>query len=373
MNYEELKRSMDGQKPAMTSGERMVSYLSGKEVDFQPYLFLSADFAFANIFGYTAKQYLEDFDVTIDVLNRKRDEFDQGAFDISLGLKSMGAALGSSRVQPENGIDYIDNHILKDYADFDKLKVPDPYTNAVLGNILNRARRIRETLPNYGFSISVAGPITTSVAVRPIENILKDTVKNPEKLHQLLDFIVECNLKWIEALKAEFGPIPVSFADPAVCSNILSEKQFDNFSMPHFRKMIDGIKGIMGRYPGGHICGSSRKLWSKLADAGVMSFSIDNCEDLANAKEVFGSKMSLMGNVPPVAVMKDGCVDDVIDSVKECLKKGADNPKGFILATGCQLPIGAPRENVEAFIYAARRSGMDARLGRLPGGTSELL
>ena len=49
----------------------------------------------------------------------------------------------------------------------------------------------------------------------------------------------------------------------------------------------------------------------------------------------------------------------------------SDSPKGFILATGCQLPIGTPEENVDAFIYAARKYGRRAKLGQMPKGIQE--
>ena len=47
--------------------------------------------------------------------------------------------------------------------------------------------------------------------------------------------------------------------------------------------------------------------------------------------------MRIAGNVPPVDVMKEGTIDEVIASCKECLEKCADSPAGFILNTGCQL------------------------------------
>ena len=61
----------------------------------------------------------------------------------------------------------------------------------------------------------------------------------------------------------------------------------------------------------------------------------------------------------------------MIASCRECLTKCADSPAGFILNTGCQLPIGTPKENVEAFIYAARKYGRGARIGKMPKGLTE--
>ena len=59
--------------------------------------------------------------------------------------------------------------------------------------------------------------------------------------------------------------------------------------------------------------------------------------------------------------------------MKEELKRqnARDVYKRQILNTGCQLPIGTPKANVEAFIYAARKYGRGARLGCMPRGITE--
>lgn len=153
--------------------------------------------------------------------------------------------------------------------------------------------------------------------------------------------------------------------------DVISKAQFDEYSLPYIKKLIDGTKKIMGSAPGAHICGKTSPIWSDLADAGLFSFSIDNCEDLEVAKKAVGDRMRIAGNVPPVDVMKEGTIDEVITSCKECIIKCADSPAGFILNTGCQLPIGTPKANVEAFIYAARKYGRGAKLGCMPRGIME--
>ena len=209
------------------------------------------------------------------------------------------------------------------------------------------------------------------IEVRPVEKVLKDTRKNPEMLHKLLDLTVECSLKWFEAFHREFGPVATNFSDPVTCMDVISKSQFDEYSLPYIKKLIDGTEKIMGSRPGAHICGKTSPIWADLADAGLFSFSIDNCEDLAVAKAAVGDRMRIAGNVPPVDVMREGTIDEVIASCKECLEKCADSPAGFILNTGCQLPIGTPKANVEAFIYAARKYGRGARLGQMPRGITE--
>ena len=94
--------------------------------------------------------------------------------------------------------------------------------------------------------------------------------------------------------------------------------------------------------------------------SGVSAFSVDNVEDLAEAKEVMGNSVALIGNVPPVNVLNLGKEEDIKRSVAECILKAHDSPKGYVLGSGCQVPLFTPAENVEAYV----RWGKE--LGKLP-------
>ena len=158
-----------------------------------------------------------------EVIRRRKEEFGLDSFNVGLGLKTIGGALGSKLAAPEHGIDYVAEHVLQDYADFDKLEVTDPYKNPVLAPILESAKRLKERFPDVSMTTSVAGPMSTAIAVRPVEKVLKDTRKNPEMLHKLLDLTVECSLKWFEAFAREFGPVATNFSDPVTCMDVISK------------------------------------------------------------------------------------------------------------------------------------------------------
>ena len=129
MDYAELKKLMSKQKDEMTAAERMKAYNAGEEVDYIPYTLQAPDPAMADIFGFTTTQFAKDFEVKSEVIRRRRDEFGLDSFNVGLGLKTIGGALGSVLNAPEHGIDYVEKHVLQDYADFDKLEVTDPYKN----------------------------------------------------------------------------------------------------------------------------------------------------------------------------------------------------------------------------------------------------
>jgi uroporphyrinogen decarboxylase len=44
-------------------------------------------------------------------------------------------------------------------------------------------------------------------------------------------------------------------------------------------------------------------------------------------------------------------------NARECISKGWDSPRGYILGLGCGLPIDTPPENIHALVQAAREYG----------------
>ncbi len=363
-----MRKLMNKQKVKMTDSERLKAYYNGEEVDYLPFKLYAPDLAFANIFGYSTSGFSKDIDVKYNVIKRIKNEFGFYSFNAGLGLRTLGAALGSKLFIPDNGIDFVEEHVLKNYDDLVRLEVVDPYNNPVLTPILKGAKVIKDRFPDIPISTSVAGPFSTSISIRRVESILRDTKKDSDNLHRLLQLTVDCSLKWVEAFYNEFGAAGTNITDPVTSMNILSYVQFKQHSYPYFKRLADGITSITGVTPSVHICGKTSPIWNDLVDIGINHFSVDNCEDLGHIKNEVGDKMLISGNVPPVDVMRNGSIDDVIKFCKLCIEKGADSPMGFILSTGCQIPIGTPRENIDAFIYASRKYGRQARKGQYPQG-----
>ncbi|MDR3302176.1 MAG: hypothetical protein LBT01_06570 [Spirochaetaceae bacterium] len=371
MEYKKLLELLARYKPEMSPAERAAAYQNGQEVDHLPYSLLSPDPVFAEIFGWTTSQLNEDFEIKAEVIKRKKEEFGIEGLSVPLGLKLLGEALGSTLWKPNHGSDYISDFILHDYANFDKLNSSDPYKNEVLSKLLELAKKLKDRFPDMKIGTGVGGPLTTAAALRPAESLMRDTKKNPAMLRAVLDLAVDASLKWVEVFCKEFGPVRVGFADPVTCMNMFGKKQFDEFSLPYIKRLSEGITTISGFPPSAHICGKTKALWADLADTGIGALSIDNCEDLEEAKIAVGNKLALSGNVAPVDVLKMGTIDDVIEACKVCIRKCGDNPKGFMLDSGCQVPLGTPRRNIEAYIYAARKYGRGARKGVMPQGVND--
>ena len=97
-------------------------------------------------------------------------------------------------------------------------------------------------------------------------------------------------------------------------------------------------------------------LFEALAKTGADVLSVDEV-DLGEACGRVGDRVTLMGNVCPSGALLEGTPQEVEAEAIDCLRKAGGSPRGFILASGCEVPIDAPRENVQALIAAADRWG----------------
>ncbi len=76
-----------------------------------------------------------------------------------------------------------------------------------------------------------------------------------------------------------------------------------------------------------HICGKTKHIWDNLSRMNISTFSVDNCEDIRELKDVLGDKVCIVGNVDPVSVIRNGSIEDVYNTVKLCIEKAADSLK----------------------------------------------
>jgi uroporphyrinogen decarboxylase len=84
-------------------------------------------------------------------------------------------------------------------------------------------------------------------------------------------------------------------------------------------------------------------------------WSLDSV-DMGEAKQAAGHRVALIGNVVPAHLLKD--TPEQIDAEARIVcEKAMGSPRGFSLASGCEVPIDTPPANIDALINAARKYG----------------
>jgi uroporphyrinogen decarboxylase len=152
-------------------------------------------------------------------------------------------------------------------------------------------------------------------------------------------------------------PLSAFQGEPTGANQIVSPKQFEEFILPYYIDLNNYVlnKGFERIFC--HICGEQNlnlEHWAKIpfGDPGMLSFGHE--VDLTKAIEMFGDKHIIMGNVEP-RVIQEGTWQEVYELTKQCIEKAKYAPSGYILMSGCDVPVMAPPYN----LYMMKKAVMD--------------
>jgi len=338
---------------SMTPKERIGAFLAGKPVDRLPCVPLILNHA-ARLIKVKIGRYVTDGRVMGQAHVAAYRRYGQDLICIFADTAIVAEALGTELYFPEDDVPRVKAPAVAEPEDLEKLQPVDARTAGRLPVYLEAIRHcVREVGQEVFTSCCLPAPFSTAAALRGTAMLARDLIKRPGLAHAVLEKSLELTNDFSEAV-AEAGGIPV-LVDPVASGSLLSAKAFQEFVLPYVRQALEKIKAL-GMAPMLHICGRTSNIIDLMAESGAAVLSIDQIE-LSEAREKVGDKVCLMGNVRPTETLLQGSPDDVRREARKCLDDCRDNPGGFILASGCEVPIETPPENVEALMAVARTYG----------------
>jgi len=339
----------------MTSMERMTAFAKGEDIDRIP-CSISTGETMVSFIGIDTKEYYYSAERMVELELALYERFGADGVKISTSLRGVSEAMGSKLHYPDNGLQLLETPAIKNVKDIVNLIPLNPEKGGRLPIVFKALKMLKGKIGNKAkVGLGLTGPFSTAASLVGTENLLKWIIKYPKDIHILMEIVTESNNRLIERA-VELG-VGVGFSDPVSSTNVIGVKHFNEFSAPYIKKNVDRMKELTGGSISIHICGKSKDIWESVMNTGISSFSIDNEEDLGDAKEIMGNRITISGNVPPVDVMRLGTVEDVLKSAKQCIRKAYDSNKGFVLSAGCQIPMNTPIENIQALVDAARIYG----------------
>jgi uroporphyrinogen decarboxylase len=267
---------------------------------------------------------------------------------------TLAEAMGTKMAFFEEDAPQISETLLKEHSDLHKVKIPDFSKDGRLPVYMEATEFVVQTVGSeVCVSTVFAGPLTTAAALYPVELLSRDLIKNKAWVHELLEVCTEAGLRFVdEILKRKSLPILV---EPIGSASLVSPIHFQEFVTPYLKRIADHIHQTGGGLPAVlHICGKTTPNWKAMLGAEFDIWSLDNV-DLGQAKNVAGHRVVLVGNVTPANLLKN--TPEEIDEEARIVCEKMGDRKGFILGSGCEVPINTPPENVDALINAARKYG----------------
>ena len=340
----------------MTSGERVGAALVGERHDRVPVADMCALSA-ANVLGYQAK------DVRFDVRRSVKVALDFNRMirsDIITAPLVTPAALcmdlGIVVVLLDDGHAVVASTYFSTPEKVESLELYDPAdlhaSRYLRAGITDKIALLHKIKPAGLFTTGWTwGPFTAAGALRGLEVLLMDMLTEPElarkvivKAAALIDGVIR--------LQLDSGNDGMFVSEPSASPALISASTYDGMIAPATSSLFAAVRSY--QVPGLlHICGDTTSLLPILPGLGVDCFGVDHAVDLSLAAKAVGGQMALLGNVDPVRELGRGTPASVMMASTACIHQAEGGR--FILAPGCEVPIGAPCWNVKALVEASRR------------------
>lgn len=342
-------------KDEMTPYERMNAFGKGEPIDRIPCCPFTGE-SFAPHFGHSIAAFNHSTEVIVDTITKTFELFRPDNCSIGPGLHGLPEAMGCTLTFPENNTPSVAKPAISNYSELSTLKTIDPYKDGRLKYYLEAIKVVQENLKGQvNVGNTIGGPFTTAAFLIGTDKFLRDLSKDPEHIHELLHIATNNVIAFMDAIM-DLGISP-GIADPIASCTMISPKIYQEFSLPYTKRCQEHIKSRMGSGGAIHICGKTKNIWSHMVATGVTAISLDNGDDIGELKAAHGHEVTLIGNVDPVGVIMKGSTDDIYQAVQTCISKATDSPNGFILASGCDIPIGTDPQKIHDFINGARLYG----------------
>ena len=189
-------------------------------------------------------------------------------------------------------------------------------------------------------------------------NLLAMLIQQPDLVDYLSRKLLEQTIESIRQL-ASTGADAIFIDDAMGTSDVISVAHYERFCLPFVREMVAeihrlGLKAIVVYFGG--VADRLEQLAALGADGlGVETSMKGYINDLGQIAAAIGDRVSLFGNVDPIAMLEKGTDHEVEAEVCRQAEAGA-KARGFIASTGSPITPGTPLPRVRRFIELGRQA-----------------
>ena len=352
-------------------------------VDRIPFVFMGTAFA-PEYVGVSMAEFCADpsvrVDATLDAMDRLGGDFDginslpNGRITVALSLVWLSRVAVPGRDLPANSLwqvveaevmttddyDTIINRgwwaFVADYMprviDVAEIDAHLAWTNANLSAVVQRFQE-RGYVP-----VSCGGttiPFECLCGGRSMEEFYLDLHRIPAKVKAALD-VIQPELIRVGVDAAQRSGVPAVWVGGwRSASAMLSPKMWNEFVFPYYLEMVthlaenDIVSVLHFDHDWTRDLARLRELPAKRC-----ILNLDGWTDIRRAKEILGDHLAIMGDVP-APLLVTGTPDEVYAYVRDLARDVG--PTGLILCPGCDAPLNAKPENMQAFVAASLEFG----------------
>lgn len=333
----------------MNSRQRVLSLLEGKRVDRPPCMPITMQFA-SDLIGAPYLKYETDFRTLAEGQIRVAEEFGFDYVNTMSDPAREAADCGASVEFFEDSPAALnhDDALLADKSALIRLVAPDPASAPRMLNGIKAVSLLHEKIGGQKIVEGwIEGPCAEGADLRGLNTLMLDFYDDPPFVHDLFEWVIELELRFArEQIRA--GADIIGIGDAA--ASLVGPDIYEAFVWPYEKRLIEGIRQAGGRTRL-HICGNIRFALPLIGKLGADIVDLDYPAPIAEARAQTGPGQTLLGNLNPVTVVRNGNPELIVTRLAQCQAEAGER---YIVGAGCEIPRDTPRENLRAFAEYAR-------------------
>ena len=345
----------------LTGRQYMVSALKRQYTDRIPTTVLIGPYC-SKLTNYTVREILKDPKKSAEAHLAFYNRFQPDSLiiynDIFLEVEAVGCELEF----PEDSISHPKSTLLKDQSQLADLKIPDPKKDGRLPYFFELCERVSAGIGKTAVvGLGHSGPWNLAMHLRGAEQLLIECITEPEFVHDLMKFTTEV-VRTVGDAVIEAGFLPSPGEAFASCS-LISPEIYRDFIKPCHQELCEYFRSKKAPMTI-HICGYIDPIMEHVIDTGINFVSLDAPSSLRKLVEHSNGKLTIMGNVP-TTLFATGTREEMEKAITDCIETAAAEGSGYILSSGCEIPLNSTEDRVEHFFRYAHDSGREfiSRLG----------
>ncbi len=333
----------------------LLGLLDGKNPGYRPVGFIIDSPWLPGWYGISTLDYYSSDELwlksNLEAVQRFPEVWFMPAFWAEYGMCTEPSAFGSRMVFSSKSLPHAER-IISDISDATRLPQPDVRTDGLLPFVINRLKNSEKAIKNADHQVRFAvsrGPFNIASFLMGTTEFMMAVATDRDNTHKLLGRITTFICDWLSYQKECFPSIDgVMILDDII--GFVGEAEFCEFVIPYFKKIFDS-NGLKVRFL--HNDADGLITAKKLKDMGVNMFNFSFRHTMAEIRDLAGSDVVLVGNIPPRDVLAAGSPEEVAESVRKTINEISDHDR-IILSAGGGMPPDVNDDNINAFIEAAR-------------------
>ena len=298
------------------------------------------------IIGKSVKDAVSNGHVHADAIIALADLYPSDAATVIMDLTVEAEAFGAKLHYSNDDVPNVSERLLHNRGEVDALPIPDLNSARVPEFLLANQLAAKRIVDRPVFAGCI-GPFSLAGRLYDLTEIMMSIYVEPDLAQALLTKCATFILNYVRALK-ETGVNGVIMAEPA--AGLLSNDDAVRFSTHYIKPIVEAVQDddflfIL------HNCGNTGHCTQAMVESGAKALHFGNQCDMVKALEQVSSGLIVMGNLDPVGIFKSASPELVFLETSKLLSSTADY-SNFVISTGCDVPPGINRENIDAFYRA---------------------